>query len=559
MRRILDALHRTSNSTWLATVFLLNWITYLSYFWINAISTDDQGTMLVHQVNIWGDWAAHSTMVSHFLFQGLSDLNGIFLIDTPLSYPFLHNWLNAALSKLSGLHILSSMLLSSWLLSLICVGATIWWYRQRLNSLVTGIVASTLFLMNGGMGWWYWLKDNSPWPVVSDQYTKIPEVPIEWINVVNSMVIPQRAFVLGFPLALLGMGGILWLREQHGIEKFSARKQWFIAILSCSVLGLLPLLHTHSFLAAFVILACVTLADLVSSDSRREILSRTGWWSGIAMGVGVVALPIWFLFFGDHISRSFIQWKPGWYASEDEINWLVFWLLNWGIVPITSLVGSIWMGLRAWKRKDGIETGLLLSGWVIFALLNLFQFQPFIWDNTKLLVWSSLIFSGVTAWLLVRLKTLAWWGLSLSVLIFLSATASSVLDLSWTLQFEDHSYGWYSQSQLSAAEWVIEHTDPDSVWVTHTEHNNWLYTLTGRQTLLTYEGWLWTHGYDYMPIKQDYQTMLRNPDGERARELYAEYGVDYIVVENSIDIFDSKKPSSARAVYETQNIRILKM
>ena len=44
---------------------------------------------------------------------------------------------------------------------------------------------------------------------------------------------------------------------------------------------------------------------------------------------------------------------------------------------------------------------------------------------------------------------------------------------------------------------------------------------------MTYEAWLWTHGYNYQEIKRDFETLYAHPD---RLDLARKYQVDYVVV-----------------------------
>ncbi|MFZ1721313.1 MAG: hypothetical protein WAU07_02300, partial [Microgenomates group bacterium] len=57
-----------------------------------------------------------------------------------------------------------------------------------------------------------------------------------------------------------------------------------------------------------------------------------------------------------------------------------------------------------------------------------------------------------------------------------------------------------------------------------------LYTLTGRQSLLTFRGWLWTHGYDYDSVERDACSLFGKPNQP---ELWKKYSLDYITVSNN--------------------------
>jgi hypothetical protein len=179
------------------------------------------------------------------------------------------------------------------------------------------------------------------------------------------------------------------------------------------------------------------------------------------------------------------------------------------------------------------EAALLGAGWLLFVAANLWLFQPFIWDNTKLIVWSALIFSGVTGWGLVRLAAARRWLAVLSAVVFTFTIWSGVLDLSWILQTEQHSYRMYSAQERRLAAWAQENTDPSSIWMTSDAPQHWVTNLAGRRSILSFRGWLWTHGYDYLDVERDLRVMYQQPALAQEQELYEQYGVDFMVLEPS--------------------------
>jgi uncharacterized membrane protein len=62
-------------------------------------------------------------------------------------------------------------------------------------------------------------------------------------------------------------------------------------------------------------------------------------------------------------------------------------------------------------------------------------------------------------------------------------------------------------------------------------HHQWVPSLSGRQVLLGYPGWLASYGLNYGPIQRDIRTMLSG--GEGAEALITRYAVDFVVIGQS--------------------------
>jgi hypothetical protein len=515
-------------------IFFLFWGSYFLYLWSKILWLDAAGNLIVGGVNVWGDWAAHFAIQSQFAYYSLFATKSPFVIGQVLSYPFVSDWLAGVLTVLGVNFFLAPVLLSAvW--SLVLLGALWWFFATTLRSQTTAVLASLLFLLNGGLGFIYFIQDLTtatdplgfllgPLP----EYTAIESQAIHWISVINSMIIPQRAFVMGFPIALFVLASI-W--RQFFIYKKTNK---IFLMLMGLILGILPLIHTHSFLAVGVILACWTIGDLtqLALTHSKKIKERLVSWVIVAGCTALLAVPLCSYFFLQNTNSHFFTWMPGWYITQDNVSFVVFWLKNWGVLPLIAALG-LWSTVSAAKKKPAKIVVLFqyLPYLVLFTLLNLWLFQPFIWDNTKILVWVSVGFSALAA---VGLQSLwnnpvhQYFNRALVLVLFCFSTFSGVLDAYRVIQIHDHTYQMYSADELQLAEWARVNTPRTSVWLTSDQHNHWLINLTGRQTLLAFRGWLWTHGYDYTAIEKDLTALFQNPEKNEA--LFAKYNISYIVI-----------------------------
>ncbi len=497
------------------------WITYFIIFWSKAFWLDDQGNLIAGHVNLWGDWAAHFTMGSAMGYRELFLSSSPFIINATFSYPFLANLISATLIKL-GLPFISAFVIPSFIFSVLLIFALYYFYKSTFKSKTVAILASLIFLLNGGMGFYYFgqdiLQSNEVLNTIinpTHEYTRIDDQSIKWINVIDSMIIPQRAFNHGFPLALLALALITTLNKES--DKKQRKLELVKIIIASIIIGLLPIIHTHSFLALAIILPFILLNQIRTTQNAKRTTIN---WILLLAVISIISLPIINHYFLGQVSHGFIQWYPGWLAKEYNVNWLIFWLKNWWLTPILAIVG-----LKFVNRKSKIES---IPYFILFIAINLVLFQPFPWDNTKLLAWVSLGFSGLVANLIVKLWNRKINQKIIIVLLTISIIASGSIDAYRILRTDLHHYQMYSSEELELASWVKTNTDPHSIWLTANQHNNWLFNLTGRQTLMAYPGWLWTHGYNYRPIEQDVINMYNHP-GEN-QELFHKYKVDYIVI-----------------------------
>ncbi len=522
------------------------WTTYFAWFWWHAFHYDAAGNLIAGNANMWADWALHFTlgnvMVERDLFPAMSPL----LIDRPFSYPFAADLLSALLMK-AGMGMVPAFVLPGFLSSLLLVAALFYFLKTLFRSEAVAVVGATLFLLGGGLGFLDFVRDvaASPEPFATlfnppHEYTRLDGKGIVLLSVIDSMIIPQRSFTLGFPLALIALGLI---HTTLMSAASGARLSWPRLVVAALILGSLPVVHTHSLLAAFVILACWAAGAVLLGQG--DYWQRLKPWFLIALVTSLLALPLIAFFISHAVSGGFLRWLPGWYANELNLSWPGFWLNNWGLMPLLAVAGlGLWLAQTGDRREQGRAVFVFAPFFVLFALVNLFVFAPWLWDNTKLLVWAGVGLSGLAAWFCVRLwqDAAAWprqpgqagigvrlasWGVRLAVIVALAASvASGGIDAYRVLRTDLHSHVLYTAEDFRLADWAKRETDPRSVWLTGDRHNHWLINLTGRQPLMAYRGWLWSHGYDIAQIERDIGQMYASADPA----LLARYRVDYAVI-----------------------------
>lgn len=500
---------KKKNRTWTTDRGLsLAWLFFgvpLAYFFAVALVYREGALQSLH--NVWGDWSFHLTLVSSFAHRPFALwLDHPAFAGHPLHYPFWINLLSGLLLKIYD-SFWFAISLPSMVLAFVYVTALYRFGHLHTKRAGTALLFILLVVANGGLGFIYWVQDllNHPelfregFPTLS--YTRDDGRGLYFMNYLTGSFIPQRAWLLGAPW-MLWILGRLWKAE--GDEPRAWAK---LGALS----GVLIVLHPHTF----VCLGFFCLFYFLTEPRRWR---RAGWF---ALGTVAVALPLYGLFLKGTGGKAFWFWCPGWYAAETNRNVIEFWWWNAGIFLPLAILSTI--RLKLWRHP------FVQAGWAIFIFANLARMQPWLWDNTKLFAWSQV---GLAIPVAIYLGNV-WdsskgWGRATAVALTLVLSLSGLIDLSRLLFLKNAYVPMWSASDVELAAEFRRRTDPAARVLTTPVPHNWVSALSGRQVLLGYPAWIWSHGEDCRPREQEIATMLTGEPG--ALGLLERLGVDYVVI-----------------------------
>lgn len=494
---------------------LTSWGGFFVYLWSQMFRWGEKG-IEAGWLFIWADWAAHLTYTNVFVHRPLSE----WLIGHPLyvgqkfSYPFGTNLISALLIR-GGWDVVSAFVIPSMIFTLWFLVILLIFYKQISRSVSRAYVGVTLFLAGGGLGFYTFFQDvwNHGWSAILyplRQATQFEEIGLRWYNVVTGQLLPQRAFLLGLPWLF---SVAVWLERQRQ-KKFTGW-QWWQVFLAGFLAALLSLIHMHSYIV--LVIMCAVLA-LWHWQSWR-------FWVWFAVGAFFPSLAVYLVLYGGEVGTSFFRWYPGWLANPRafDMNWLWFWTLNWGIFLPLAVWGT---GIRQHWRQPWI-----VVGWTLFALANLILFQPYDWDNSKILTYAYLFLIPAVLAALHRLWHMRqrWLGAIVATTLFLFLTLAGWIDLWRVSAVEEHVHVLVSYQDMELADRFMAISQPTDLSLTSDVHNLWLPMLTGRPIMMGYRGWLWSYGIDYTAVQSDVATLFAG--GPQAEKLIDHYGITFIVID----------------------------
>ena len=501
-------------------------------------------------VNVWGDWAAHLSYATSFGYGSNFNLEMPLLAGAKFSYPFLADWFSGMLMKI-GIDMILAMLVPSLVLSMLLVASLLKLGEKIVGGLRGGIIVSLLFLFNGGLGFWWFIKDAQNAGLVETlsrlprEYTHLEKLSnIEWINIISSQVIPQRGFLMGFPIALV-VYYLLW-------QAFESRKKVKGLFWAGVLTGVLPLIQAHSFVLVGWVAGWLMVMEVIRKKKISIQLIKE--WSWFWLPMVLIGLPQVLYFYGGSLGQEgFISWQPGWMAYKDGSNIIWFWVKNLGFSLGLAVVG---MRLASNKLRK-----FSLPFWGLFLIANLWIFQPWKWDNTKIFTHWYLVACILGAVAVVKgltNKNRLVKGL-VGVVLCLSLW-SGFLDAVRLTQYKNLRLRFFDNQELMLADWVKKNTDEKARFLTAGNHDHWVPVLTGRKIVLGFKGWLWTYGLDYSNHERAVDQMFEGK-GETLGAL-EDYEVDYVVIgpkEKYEGINQEYYEDNFKVVYKLGGTRIFKV
>ena len=331
-----------------------------------------------------GDLPFHLQIITSFVHSHNFPPDDPTYTGTRFTYPFLAD-LVAALFVHSGASVRDALFVENLLFSLALVGLLHRWTSELTRDAIAGLIAPVLVLFSGGLGWLALFKDAAEsqggiWEVLRHpphDYTIITGTEWRWGNALTTLLVPQRSMLFGLCIAV-AIFTQWWLvlendsaAEAHSTPAVIERRMIAAGVLA----GLLPLIHTHTWIVVMTMAVCLAL-----------LLRRWRDWSIFLALALLVASPqiLWMLHGSSVKLGAFWAWHFGWDRGEDNAIW--FWLKNTGLF-IPSLVAAV-----LWRRKEYLVSPRLLRFYSPFVLCflmpNTIKLAPWVWDNIKVLFYS---------------------------------------------------------------------------------------------------------------------------------------------------------------------------
>ena len=504
------------------------------------------------RVDEWGNWnvgqSTYGDLPMHLSF--ITSMKNMafppeysFYPGHQLSYPFLTDSFSSSF-YLMGWPLQLSVIVPGTLMMALCYMGVMCMAREMTVGKKTVMLAALLFFLNGGLGFLYdfdqaggWEADGTPtfWARIQAILTGYYKTPtnqpdpnnLRWSNVIADLMVPQRTLLGGWCASLPCFYLLYLCFDPEKRDVWRGRMTVLLGVWG----GLLPLVHTHSFVALALCSVGMLIYDMIHDKERLAQFRQYAMYGAIA---AVIALPQLFAFTftqtfqaegsegsGNTFMRLWFNWvnNP---SGNGNLRDFYFWfyIKNIGL-PVIALVLALF-------EKDKKNRRLFAGALVIILAAELVRFQPNVYDNNKLMY---------LAWLLCCMIVANWckgmWerlkGLRARPVIAVLLAVTTFLSAGLTLWRECVStYQAFSYRAVEAGEYIRDNTEEHSVFLTGRHHLNPVIAIAGRTVVCGPDLWLYWHGFNTSERERDISAFFADP-AERA-DILAKYDVDFIYV-----------------------------
>lgn len=511
----------------LCPVFLI--IAALMY---NHILFPMDGGALASGQSTYGDLSMHLGIITSLAQQQQFPPDYSILPGSLLSYPFLVDSLSSSL-MVFGLGLRWAVLLPSFLFVLALVAGVYIVAYTIFGKHSVAILSGVLFFFNGGFGFAYFLEkaklDPSNFTRIFTAYYQTPtnynDMNVRWANTICDMIVPQRTTLAGWTVVLVAFY-LLY-------SALTSKRRRDYLVLGC-VAGAMPMIHTHSFLALGIVSAVSFFLFLAEEEDKKRYVVNWVIYGAIAIGVALPQLFFWT--FSQATGGEFLRFQFNWVNENDPYLW--FWIKNVGIVFLLLL--------PAWMAANKKQQKFYLPFLAVYVVAELVLFQPNEYDNNKLFfIWymlSAMLVANFMVLVFHRLKGVQGRGV-LAAMVLFAAVYSGVLTIGREFR-SGGQYTLYTIEDVHAAEYVMEETPADSLFLTGRQHLNPISVLAGRNILVGPDLYLYFHGFrEELADRSAILKEVYESDTD-VRQLAATYQFDYVYISryerNDYQINESK-------------------
>lgn len=532
--------HRRVILSALTALFFLTFASLHLRLISDTFYVDPAGAFRANAEGGYGDLPMHMTIISKFAFSHDLDLDQNIYYGSKIRYHFFLDMLRGFLLRLTGAWS-ASILWPIYILAVANIILIYLIYRKLLKNNALVIASFLIFFLGAGTSAWG-IVVGKPLATLFNFNAHYPAQNVVFGPIITMDFTFQHSFLLGLFLFLVMFWSVLKAKDEP-------RKIYII--LAGLALGLLPLSHAHSFVAASVTFFIIIVLHL--GKPYRQYLKRLLVMAALA---AVLALPqAYFIMKANstvQTSRSYAHMRLGWmvekgigavqFPTEDREAFsgpvLSFLWVNFGIIlPVAIISAGLLFFMRKKMEHEYFRNALvlLLASATLFFMVQLVNFQPWDLDNVRILTFALFLAApfmvGVVAFALREHRA---YQAMLILLIVFGSVLSGMSEFLFALKIKkSHTPVIFSVESRETADFIRARVPEKELVLTGTTHLNPVSSLAGRPTLVGYPGWLWSQGnIDYSARLAEVRSFYEKPGRESLA--VKKYPVGYVLVDDSV-------------------------
>jgi len=480
-------------------------------FWTHSLPSDRTGVYTAGAT--WGDFGLHASIISHLAVFDRMPLDLPVASGARMTYPFLVDFLSALYLR-DGWSLHLGLFLPAVLLSLAICQLLLSFSLRLFGHVGAAVIGLASFLLIGSAAglpaaFADWRDSGKSLPDFLSNlpldYTVLSAQNGNVTNLVTDALLPQRAILFGFGV------GLAVLILLHAARRTGERRRYLL--VSGALIGLLPMAHPHSFIACGAVLFVFTVESAVR---QRRVP-----WSHLAAGgiaLGLTAPQLAWQQLANHGGTGG-RVRLGWMVGNGESIW-TFWWTNFG------LMGVLFVALPFVLLRPGWRPYLVwyLPFLGILLATQMYVFQPFEYDNLKLIYYMYLMAGLFAGFLAVQIYQARRWSLAVLVPAGLIVALPGALSITHEFQMR---YQFADNADVALAGWVRANTAPEDVFIGPERPGAPVATLGGRSIVLGYQGWLFNFSLPYAQREAAVSAALQ---GRVNDPMVRRFAPDYLVV-----------------------------
>jgi len=492
------------------------------------------GELLI-DTKLWGDFQSHIPLIRSFSYGENIPPEYPLYSNEQIRYHFLFYMIVGFLEKIGisidlALNTLSAFGMTGMLSGIYLLG------KKITHSRLASVLAVVFTILNSSFSWIYYFF------IGGNRVTEFGEIYriTDWggfgpykdtvlsafwtLNIYTN----QRHLAFAFMLVIFAVLFIYYSKSKVSL------------IAGILIIALLPWFHK----AAFSILIGILVALIFSISQSRKRLILT-----LVVGIALSIPGIIYLNNPDggegafRIAFGFLYNSTSWSEIPLENNflrWIVYWIINIGILPIGAFLGWVFMQKPNLKFKNFFDklhfsffnnqSIWFLIAAALFIVTNIVAFSVEVGANHKLINFSIIIFNIFAGFAISKLLK-NYFLIPVGFAFFFILILGGVLDIFPILN--DREYSIEDQKNNNLAQWVINETPKDSSFFNTTyDYSNVVYN--GRKIFYGWDYFNWSLGYDVESRKEIIQATI---NGRLEKSDVCEYlegnSLDYILVNES--------------------------